>query len=498
MSHDDTDDKKDITRIEDLSEFLHEDDESDEFQYETADDVESTLPDLPVDDIDNESEEDSLPDLPEEESFSNEEASFDSGDDFQSSEDFEDSSYQEVADFPTDTQIDPNENLEDPPEEDSFTMSSDFDDEQDESSLEEPHQDSFTMSSDFDDNFSDQNEEDEEPTFETLPDEDPIEEEMTTEPLEETSKTPLDLPETAINPEPQYQKPEDFSDLKKFAESLSYRSSGQEGTPPYSILISGIKYEEDADKILETLKEFNLVDEDSLESSKKTLYRGSFLVSRLSEFTAIKFLQCIRHLDLDYQAGLTEHINPPKSYESQDAGLSSKRSIKTYESHTYIMNKSPLELDQIMTSTMSQISGYEIMKYIGITSENTMIDPESLNLNGPQIVNQIIETFSDKEKQELYYRQTARENQMSLHSDPSSINFDDDDDVDKKDLQADHKSSLTNIYDQLVLKLKAKAMELNGNAVVGVNFNITPMPYADYKTLYQVTCTGNVVWVESH
>jgi uncharacterized protein YbjQ (UPF0145 family) len=162
------------------------------------------------------------------------------------------------------------------------------------------------------------------------------------------------------------------------------------------------------------------------------------------------------------------------------------------------MNKSPLELDQIMTSTMSQISGYEIMKYIGITSENTMIDPESLNLNGPQIVNQIIETFSDKEKQELYYRQTARENQMSLHSDPSSINFDDDDDVDKKDLQADHKSSLTNIYDQLVLKLKAKAMELNGNAVVGVNFNITPMPYADYKTLYQVTCTGNVVWVESH
>ena len=46
-------------------------------------------------------------------------------------------------------------------------------------------------------------------------------------------------------------------------------------------------------------------------------------------------------------------------------------------------------------------------------------------------------------------------------------------------------------------QLKAHALKSHANAVVGLNYQLTPLP-SQYGTLtnrYRLTCTGNLVWI---
>jgi uncharacterized protein YbjQ (UPF0145 family) len=64
--------------------------------------------------------------------------------------------------------------------------------------------------------------------------------------------------------------------------------------------------------------------------------------------------------------------------------------------------------------------------------------------------------------------------------------------VENETAEAIHKS-----YDELAQKLKAHALEHKANAVVGINYQLTPMPHestiGNYR--YKLTCTGNLVWI---
>ena len=60
---------------------------------------------------------------------------------------------------------------------------------------------------------------------------------------------------------------------------------------------------------------------------------------------------------------------------------------------------------------------------------------------------------------------------------------------------------LDEVYKEMANLLKEKCLKLNGNAVVGINFQLTPLfSSSGDKTHinYKVTATGNVVWVASH
>ena len=52
-------------------------------------------------------------------------------------------------------------------------------------------------------------------------------------------------------------------------------------------------------------------------------------------------------------------------------------------------------------------------------------------------------------------------------------------------------------YSELAQKLKAHAMKAHANAVIGLNYQLTPLPteYGTSGNKYRLSCTGNLVWV---
>ncbi|MCE3013858.1 MAG: YbjQ family protein, partial [Proteobacteria bacterium] len=52
-------------------------------------------------------------------------------------------------------------------------------------------------------------------------------------------------------------------------------------------------------------------------------------------------------------------------------------------------------------------------------------------------------------------------------------------------------------YDELAQKLKAHALENKANAVLGINYQLTPMPSDQGmgQFRYKLTCTGNLVYL---
>ena len=385
-------DKKDLTRIEDLSEYLHElqDEESSE-----------DVPAFGLDDL-NGTRNDPLPE--EEDAFpslGNEETP-----EFNPTEDedpFAISESDESEDFKPETTID--------------FSSSDFES----SSFDEPAFESSTF---------------DEPSFETSRAEKTAS--LVTTMLEETfdpAPTPAYKPEISS-----YKSPETFEDIKKFAESTSFTGMAVEGNPSFSVLIKSVRYIEDVNDIISLMKELKLLN-DPEDQVRSRLSRGTFLVPRISEFAAIFLAHKLRRFDIDIQIGLSDDIHPPKHGEKPETGLVSKFNLYQNQSHHFHFDDPKLELSQIIISATSSLEGHQIVRYLGVASEHKMLDGREVE------------------------DETSTE--VPMH------------------------------YQELAVRLKAHALKASANAVVGLNYQLTPIPseYGLSSRKYRLTCTGNMVWV---
>ncbi|MGE3610197.1 MAG: hypothetical protein AB7I27_11460 [Bacteriovoracaceae bacterium] len=348
--------KKDLTRIEDLGEYLHE--------------------------IQNEEE---IPD-------------------------FSDAT-EEIPSFENTETLEFNSSEESPPEEDFASFNSN-----------EGSEDQFETSS-----FSEENlETNDLDSFET-----PIEEtensQITEEILEEEKEVEA------------YSPPENFEDVRKFAESTSFTPSQVEANPSFGLLLKNIKYSEDVEDILSIIKEYKLLN-DSEEVVKSRLQRGRLFIPRISEYAAIFLSHKLRRFDLDIQMGLSDEIHPPKHQEAPELGVVSKYGLFQNQSHHFEFDHSKLDFSQIVISTTSNLDGYHIVKYLGVVSENKIID-------------------------------------QGLVED-------------------EHSNEILPLYQELADRLKAHALSRKANAVIGLNYQLTPLP-ADFGSSlkYRLTCTGNLVWV---
>lgn len=405
-------DKKDLTRIEDLGEYLHELNSEDDFEAEG-------LPDLPP--SEEESSFDSPPDTPDfgssegTQGFSNpiEETETDFGTSFESNltdETFAtDFGSNEEPMFEASTFGEEESSFETTPVETTEEPSWNTDEPQSESVAE-------TTSDDFS-SFS-------EP--EPEPEPEPIKAEIPVETYEP--------------PRSDYKAPENFEDLKKFSESSSFTSMATEGNPSFSVLIKNVRYIEDVNDILSLLREFNLLS-DSEDVMKGRLMRGTLLVPRISEFAAILLSHKLRKFDIDIQLGLSDEIHPPKHQETPETGIVSKHNLYQNQSHHFHFDDPKLEISQIIVSATSNLEGYQVVKYMGIASEHKMLE-------------------------------------AALVEDENS-------------------SEVPAHYQELAQKLKAHALKANSNAVVGLNYQLTPIPseYGMSNNRYRLTCTGNLVWV---
>jgi hypothetical protein len=418
-----SDDKKDLTRIEDLGEFIHELNEEENVNEE----LEKNLPEIPQEEnafetpFNTESEDFSFNSTNE---VSNEDFSSSDFSTSESSLPFENSETTSFSEDPFSTEnADSTINFDQPS---SFSSDSESNEEiiQDEPLFEEESR-SFTSTSE-----SFQPDEDIAVQIENF------EEPQVLEPAFE--KTPL--VETKEESSVAFIAPENFSDLKQFAENTNFSGMASEGNPSFSVLLSGIRFVEDVNDILLMLKELGLMG-DAEDQAKARLMRGTFLVPRISEYAAILLTHKLRRFDIDIQMGLSDDIHPPKHGEKPETGIVSKHSLYQNKTHQFHFDEPKLDISQIIVATTSNIDGYQVLRYLGVASEHKFLDGHIVE----------DETSSETPK----------------------------------------------AYQELAQKLKAHALKAHANAVMGLNYQLTPLPseFSSSSSKYRLSCTGNLVWV---
>ena len=505
-------DKSDITRIEDLSEYLHEEDDDiaeDDQRSDHQDEKEAmsfseeqTDPNLRFPPEFNPSFEDpealeeaetgmtdftSLEDgeeaAPEEESFEAE--SFDS-DDFNSegfdsqdfsSEDFDSNDFEsghfESEDFDSQDFDSEGFNSEEPDSQDSSPEPSEID-----LPNEEPSADSI-----------------EEPlaTEEAEAEAEEKEEEKTGPDHEDVKKEPVETTPSS------FKAPENFKELQAFAKNISYGNLAAEGNPPFSIILRDVKYEEDVEDIISLLREYKILKtEEEAEQGRKSLSRGMMLIPRLGEYSAIVICHKLRRFDLNILMGLTEEINPPKGYESDDRGLVSKQTIYNSRSHHYQLDQEEISSEQVLASTTAYLEGFDIVEYLGIASENTVIQA-SLLAQSSSLEEELIERLPDPQKEKQVKRQLARANLNAAASAKVKDFFPFGDPESSEKAPERLPVRLKDIHEDLLKKLKLQAIEQKGNALVGIQLHVSPFSPLQAGEAsdpqYQVICSGSVVWV---
>lgn len=411
--------KKDLTRLEDISEFLHElnDPEVDKLLAEDEVTEEHELADI-----------DSLPDLPdgdqlEDDPFAQEDQHFEEN----PPEDAPEDAPEDENEYQNDEENEDQEPEEE--QEESHSLSEDFDQDQEDSfdSDFENDNDNDLFSNDFEDNqldqqqddtFDDQFEQTDQDSLTTSEQEDLPEQEV----FEDKKENSIDLDPIDSRPKSPPQTPpparESFTDVKAFAGSLSYGAISAAGNPPFSLAIRHIKYREDMEDILIILKEHGIVQDSNEEEYRKSMEMGSLLISQMSEYAAIFLAHKLRRFDLDIQMGLSEEIHPSKSYQQTHKGLSSKEGLKKSRSVHLNIENIQINQDEILVTTHPTPYGYHISQYRGVCVE----------------------------------RMTLEHSQIETVNDPSQT---------------------ADCYREIIERMKEKALEAKANALTGLSFQLT-------------------------
>ncbi|PIK15500.1 hypothetical protein [Halobacteriovorax sp. JY17] len=490
MSNDDEiGEKSDMTRIEDLSEFLHQDDPEVNAAFQSEDDEPPSTDSLPdLDDLeddeevefettsfDNDDQEDDEEEIDfntefesDDDEDSEEDSQEDDGDSFNFSSENEDDQEDDSSDFETSTDFGALDNSDnDDDEEDDENSFGDFDSSNDFSSTSDFSSEVSFENDDEEDTEEDEDNNDQEfsSSFDSEEDDEEEDEDDFNNDIEEDQAPEIISPPTPPIATATYiDRSEKFEDVKSFAKNITYGKIASGGNPPFSIILRNVKFEEDVEDILIILNEHELVGESSEDQMRQSLEGGSLLISQISEFAAIYLTHKFRRFDLDVQMGLSDELHPSKSYESDSVGLISKSRINQNKSETNRIDKSKVNLEGIIISTTPTLENYKIVEYLGIVSDFIIVSEDELT--------------NDEELSE-YHERVAKG-----HVDQE----DSEEDISEIDL----KISQSVIYSDLSEKLKPICIKKNGNAIVGINYQITPLSDG---SKYKISCSGSAVWI---
>lgn len=336
--HDD-DDRKDLTHIGELPEFLHEEDpELDKFfgnvNHPSDEEEKSELLDL------DQLEDELPPEIPVEDSQEVMESIFS---DSESPSEIMSESSIEFENIIEDTETNYQDEI-------IATDSTDTLNDQDQNDL---IHDSFDESNQMSDSIH----------LDTMSFETELEKDFT------ESSSLDDLAHTSV--------PEKFEEVKNFAQNFSYGTVEGAGNPPFSIIVKNILFEEDASDIISILKEFGIVDEKNIQDYENSVKIGSLLIPQISEYTAIVLTHKLRRFDIDLEVGLSDVIHPSKHNEANPRGLTKKKNINQNIEETKKLTD--LNINQeILVTTGQHLDGFKISKYLGIHNVNTLISEEDL------------------------------------------------------------------------------------------------------------------------
>ncbi|MBC7538343.1 MAG: hypothetical protein H7281_05955 [Bacteriovorax sp.] len=437
----DDDNRRDLTRIEDLSEFLHleDSDVDDKFggfekKNESLEKTDLTAG-VSLDELDSTEGFELPPELPETEKETNPEE-----------EQFE--TLEEVSFF-------------DEPEE-SVASETDFSESQDSISMDDS---TFVISSDDNNDFSFTTSESSSEAFEFS------ENESLDETLDETLVEEDEIPYTK-SPMEENPLQEKFEEVKNFAQNFSYGQIQGAGNPPFSLIIRNLKYAEEAEDILIILREFGLVTDQNTHDTTKSLELGSLLVPQISEYSAIVLAHKFRRFDCDIEVGLSDEVHPSKSGDTNPRGLMKKDSLVQNKIESFKRNENDTPLNEIIISTTSTLEGYLIKKYIGIQTSFAIVDEEEL-------------------ERLKFVQKTVRMN-------TELQNYDTDESITSERAFKDYQNSFDLLFTDLCDQLKVKAMKEKANALIGLSYQLTTLPFeksAQGSSCYQLTCSATLAVV---
>jgi uncharacterized protein YbjQ (UPF0145 family) len=180
---------------------------------------------------------------------------------------------------------------------------------------------------------------------------------------------------------------ETFDELRQYGKNLS--PSGNLKTPvPFSILITGIKYIEDAEKILSTLRSKSLnIDLSSIEAQAK---RGKVLIPRISEYAAMYFARSLRSIDANLIVGPSDEIFSSKdSDELATSELVSKLTLEQNKSEGINFQDLPKSQVDVILTTSANVPGETISQFQGVVSSSKAV-PLDMSLE------QAIDAYSEE------------------------------------------------------------------------------------------------------
>lgn len=438
-NNDDDDDRKDLTRIEDLSEFLHQEDPELDNQFGVFNRPEPTSTGVNLDALDDNFN-DSTPEFGETETLPEEDQ------------------------LPPDLPLDADDGLVDETSEDSFAETI-FDSVADDIPAEEN-----TYNEDSEISFVAE----EAPAWnmeETPP---PVEEDLEETSQFENLKPQHNIEQPADEDRPQL-PPEQFLDVKSFAQNFSYGKATGGGNPPYSIIVRNIKYKDDAEDILTLLREFGIVTKTNEAETIKAIQLGVLLIPQISEYCAIVLAHKFRRFDLDMEVGLSDEIHPSRSGEINPRGLVKKESLKQNRTESLNFKDHDIQINDVLVTTASALEGYRIIKHLGVQTALTIVEEDELE--------KLSFVAASERTQSEVYDMTPSSEMSEMSSQSAYQKF---------------KQNYAALYENLADELKQKAFKEKANALIGLTYQLSPLHFDRHGkniNAYQITCSATLVRV---
>lgn len=442
---------QDLTRIENLSEFIHEDDTAVDRLFESFNSPgKSSSSEDSTTDSDEEGPQlynlDELENSPEttEEVESEYSEAVDS----------------EMTEYESESQIE-STNF-------SSEESSEFTDYQ---STEE-ESDSFAESS-WDSPTADDSAEEEEEEDQLPP---PIPEEINESFFQEESPSSFsEIEEEPSFEEPPHQVAEHYSEVKSFGNNITPNEHfSTAANPPYSIVIENIQYKEDAKDLQKVLEDFEIITAANASDYQVAINNGRVLVPQISEYKAIMLGHALRKFNFSIQVGLSHQVFSPSVESAEFKGLISKKFSHQNLKENATKRERNFEIEDIHITSLSEIPEFEIVQLHDVKT--------------------LMSVISQEELQRLEFVESAlRAHDFAGDIDQSSI-----DEAMSETIEAyeSYQKSFEYLFSDMILRLRQEAFELGLNAVLGVNFNLTPLTTGiDQKTSYTITCTATFATV---
>jgi hypothetical protein len=287
---------------------------------------------------------------------------------------------------------------------------------------------------------------------------------------EENTDTETEVQTKAPRPAHSQEK---FEDVKNFANNFSYGKILGGGNPPFTIIIRNIKYVSDAEDIMILLREFEIITDKNTRETEEALALGSYIIPQISEYSAIILAHKLRRFDCDLEIGLSDEVRPSKKGELNPRGLLKKEGLYQNKSDHYKKSHDETPIKEIIVSTTSALEGYIIKKYIGVQTSFAIVDEEEL--------------------QRLKFVQKAIKSNLELK------NYDTEESVSNERAFSDYQYSFELLFTDLCDQLKGRAIKEKANALLGLNYQLTSLPFeksANNSSCYQLTCSATLAVVK--